>query len=47
MKSVLMVLAGLACICALTACNTMKGVGQDLSVGGKAITKSADKHGAQ
>ena len=28
----------------LAACNTMEGAGQDLSAGGRAIEKSADKN---
>ena len=27
----------------LTACNTMKGVGEDVSAGGRGITKAANK----
>lgn len=30
----------------LAGCNTVKGVGQDLAAGGKAISHSAEKHGA-
>ena len=32
---------------ALSACNTMAGAGQDLQHGGKDLTNSADKNGAQ
>jgi entericidin B len=31
---------------ALSACNTMAGAGQDMQQGGKAITNSADRNGA-
>ncbi len=30
----------------LAACNTVKGVGQDMQAGGKALSGSAEKHGA-
>jgi entericidin B len=40
----LLLIAGTA---ALAGCNTMAGVGQDLSKGGNALTNSADKHGAE
>ena len=29
---------------ALTACNTMEGMGKDIKKGGEAIEKAADKH---
>jgi entericidin B len=33
-------------LAALSACNTTAGMGQDIQAGGKAITNSADKNGA-
>ena len=31
----------------LTACNTTKGIGEDLQAAGKAVTHSAEKSGAK
>ncbi|MCW2477327.1 MULTISPECIES: entericidin A/B family lipoprotein [Symbiopectobacterium] len=39
-KSVL-ILASLLMLSALTACNTTRGIGQDVEAGGKAIQRSA------
>lgn len=30
----------------LTACNTVRGAGEDLTAGGKALTQSAERSGA-
>lgn len=48
MKLVKMLGVGLLAISvmALVSCNTMKGAGQDLQAGGKALSNSAEKHGA-
>jgi entericidin B len=32
---------------AVAACNTTKGVGEDLQKGGRAIERSAERHGAE
>ena len=42
MKNLLLSLVLITAASALTSCNTVKGVGQDVSAGGKAITKSAE-----
>ena len=43
MKSIAM-LATLAFLPLLAACNTMEGAGQDIQAGGAKLEKSADKH---
>ncbi|MFY8105672.1 MAG: entericidin A/B family lipoprotein [Elstera sp.] len=40
----LVLLAFLASTALLSACNTMAGAGQDITKGGQALEKSADKH---
>jgi len=40
----IMILATLACLPLLSACNTMSGAGEDISAGGQKLEKSADKH---
>ncbi len=40
----LALLAFLASTALLSACNTMAGAGQDITKGGQALEKSADKH---
>ncbi|RMX08730.1 entericidin A/B family lipoprotein [Corticibacter populi] len=40
-KTVLHLLAGLTALLALTACNTVQGVGQDIQAGGRAIERAA------
>ncbi len=37
----------MAFVISIPACNTTKGVGQDMQSGGQSIEKSADQHGAQ
>jgi len=39
-KSILAILSDLVLSSALTACNTTRGVGEDISAGGQAIQKS-------
>ena len=39
---ILLVLAGL--LPAVSACHTTAGIGEDLSAGGHAVTKAAEKH---
>lgn len=41
-KSLVAILSVLVLSSVLTACNTTRGVGEDVEAGGKAIQKSAD-----
>ena len=41
--SLLLILSAITTTMVLTACNTVKGVGEDVSAGGRGITKAADK----
>jgi entericidin B len=41
MKPLIRLLGALVAIVSLTACNTMQGVGKDISKGGQAIEKAA------
>jgi len=45
-KQIITILISMTCIIgiaiAVTGCNTMAGVGQDISAGGKALSKGAD-----
>lgn len=43
MRKVFAVVLLLAFIITLSACNTMRGLGQDIEKGGQAIKKAADK----
>jgi entericidin B len=47
MKRILGLLLLVSSIAGLSACNTVAGAGQDVSSAGHAVTKSADKHGAE
>ncbi len=38
------IIAALALLPLLSACNTMSGAGQDISAGGQKLEKTADKH---
>lgn len=40
LKKSVLALAALLVLCALTACNTTRGLGEDVEAGGKAIQKS-------
>lgn len=40
-KKSTLILASLLMFCTLTACNTTRGIGQDVEAGGKAIQRSA------
>ena len=42
MKHILSIIALAIVATALTACNTVKGVGQDVSAGGRDLTKAAN-----
>jgi predicted small secreted protein len=42
MKHILSLIALAIVATAITACNTVKGVGQDVSVGGRDLTKAAN-----
>ena len=44
MKNILSLLLVLIAASALTACHTMKGLGQDISAGGQDLTRAAEKH---
>lgn len=47
MKKIIALFAiALGCSTLMTACNTTKGLGQDLSAAGGAISHSAEKSGA-
>ena len=41
-RAITAIIAGLFTL-TLAGCNTMSGIGQDVSAGGKALTQSADK----
>jgi entericidin B len=41
MKHLLAIVSLVFIACSMTACNTMKGVGQDVSAGGRDISKAA------
>lgn len=41
-KRLLMILTMLTCLVSLSACNTMKGFGQDVERGGEKIQKGSD-----
>jgi entericidin B len=41
MKHILSILALVVVATSLTACNTIKGVGEDVSAGGRDLTKAA------
>lgn len=38
------IIASLMLLQALSACNTMEGLGQDLQAGGKSLEKAADRN---
>lgn len=42
LKKSILVLASLLVLATLSACNTTRGVGEDVSAGGQAIQRSAD-----
>ncbi|TKI08503.1 entericidin A/B family lipoprotein [Martelella alba] len=42
LKKSVLALASLLLLSALTACNTTRGVGEDVSAGGRAIQRSAE-----
>ena len=44
LTSLTVIAAALAASLSLQACNTVLGVGKDVSSGAKAVTKSAEKH---
>ena len=44
---ILTLLGLLAVVSFASACNTMKGAGEDLQRGGENLERSAEKHGAQ
>ena len=43
MKKVIMVLGIVCSVFAMSGCNTVHGLGKDVSAGGHALTNSADK----
>jgi entericidin B len=47
MKTIVSVLSILILSLGLTACNTMKGLGQDVEKGGEKVQNSADKNQSQ
>jgi predicted small secreted protein len=44
MKHILSLLLLVIAIGSLSACHTMKGLGEDISAGGQDLAKSAEKH---
>ena len=44
MKHIFALLLLAITITGLSACHTMKGLGQDISAGGQDLTKAAEKH---
>lgn len=44
MKHIVSLLLVAITITALSACHTMKGLGEDISAGGQDLAKSAEKH---
>lgn len=43
-KLFIVILSGLILTAFLSGCNTMKGMGEDISAGGKALTRAASHH---
>ncbi len=43
-QPVYLLLLALACVGAMTGCNTIEGAGQDIQRGGEAIEDAADKN---
>jgi predicted small secreted protein len=43
MKSMIRILFAVLAVAALSACNTIEGVGKDIKKGGEAIEKAAEK----
>lgn len=43
MKNFLLIILGLSCLGSLTACNTVRGVGEDVSVVGEKISSDAER----
>lgn len=46
MKRAISILAAIAFVVCISACNTTRGVGRDIEKVGEGIKDSADKHGA-
>lgn len=46
MKRLIIILAVLALVLVLPACNTTKGFGEDIENAGTGLKNSADRHGA-
>jgi predicted small secreted protein len=44
MKNLIALIAIALTVTCLSACHTMKGLGQDISAGGQDLTKAAEKH---